>query len=356
VEGVSLKLLDPDSFGGWRKANTATEYRREPVKPVIFPEEKTSYMASLGDKGLCLTEFIEYQGIPNRGKKGDPRNMVFRGFDSWEIVRTGDYGQVFVYAPYKAYQIPVIQILVPVELVDTWVWRPTISDLRIIDVKWSDGSTYAEISGSKVFYVTVLQRSSVTSTGRIEVEASTPYASIYPEYQEATLAPGEPKTFRFTLTNLGPETDVTGYVTVKTYDEFTGDLKDSDSSLRFKLLAFAPEYTTLNVYVYDDETDDPIPDAEVVLHIQGGETYTQYTDEDGYASFNLGTFTGTVTLKVSKEGYQTQTRTLKLAGGVTEVVFYLSTKPAGIPAWLIATIAVSASIIVAALIIYWRRR
>jgi len=342
ADGLSLELLNPSNFGGWKSDETTFAWRRRPVTPVILPTQKSEYMWLLGDKGLCLTEYLESKGSPNMGKKGRAVDQVFRGYDSWKIVGN----QIFVYAPFSAYQVPVVQIYVPVELADTWVYRPQISDLDITGVGWTGGGTYTEVSTSKTFWVDVKQKSTVKSTGRVLVSASSTKALISPEYNDVTLAPGETKRLQFTLTNTGVDADITGIVTVKTKDLWTGDITDTNTDLSFKLLKQAVGgATTLNVYTYDGENDEPV--EGITVYVQADKQYQWVTDQNGYASFDLGSYRGSVTIRTGGTAvYPSTSKTVQVSGGVTEVTIYLTPKEAWVLPWWtwIAAIAAVAAV------------
>ena len=66
---VRLELLNADNWGGWINADNITHYKRKPVRPVIFPDEKTSYMRNMGSRGYCVTEFLEKINNVKKKKK-----------------------------------------------------------------------------------------------------------------------------------------------------------------------------------------------------------------------------------------------------------------------------------------------
>ena len=318
-----LFLLSDSAYGGWM-TSTSGNNKRTPVKPVFFPSQKNQLPTSKRSF-YCVSEWIEaVQHIENKGKSG--KNSAFNPYKDW--VLASDYVRVNV--PFTAYQKQMLQIKVPVEMVDTWVYRPQIADLRVEDVGWMDTDSnnidiHSELS--KSFWVKVKQYADVTATGRVKVSSSQEKASVEPAYEDIMLASGETTVVDFTVTNLGVDGDTDGRITVECIElemgQNTGPI-NNDLTFTLKKQGGTGD-TVLDVYVSSDETEERIEGVEVRLNA-GGEITEYWTNDFGYASFNLGTYIGKVDIKAKKEGYEDYYHTKNVASGTNEITIKLVTE------------------------------
>lgn len=318
--GLYLNVVPESEYGGWTKEEVWNAEKMSPVEPVIFPNQKTTYMNNMKEYGYSLTEYIEGRGIKNIGRKGSDVDEIFKGYDSWKIV--GE--TIFVYAPFTAYQLPIIQILVPVELADTWVYQPQISNVRIVDIGWEGGGVVNEISGSKMFWVDVRQDSGIESTARLIVETSNSKAKVDPSYNEITLKPDETTRLYFTVTNLGTDVTIPVAITVKVKETWTGTITDVNTELSCTLMPTTmEEVTSLDVYVFDDDTRERIKGIQV--YVESDVQKSWFTDSGGRASFDLGNYIGYVDILIGESvDYKLEMKTTKVSGGNNEVSMYLT--------------------------------
>jgi len=320
-----LWCLNSADYGGWISEDDTLNERRNPVKPVVFPEQKDT-LPSGKRSFYSVTEWLEnVKNIPNRGELGSESNSVFRGYESWVLDEVGK--EVRVYMPYNAYEIPMVQILVPAELVDTWVWTPPVANLKIESQGWLEGTgTATEIADgvTRACWVKVRQASTVESTGKVAVSSSTPSASISPSYQKPTLAPGDEATLYFEVTNLGVAFNENGRVQVSCKELLTGSQTDFSNTLSFTLKTAGQQGdTVLDITVVDDETGLPVGGTQVHLSY-GGSIKQAITNEKGYTSFNLGSYTGKVVITTKETtDYRQAIRSLDLSSGTHNLVIRL---------------------------------
>jgi len=354
-----LFIVDQDRYGGWVKASAPLGYgKRGPVRPVIFPSQKSSL--PLEKRGFdCVTEFLENEaGIPNMGRAGSLSNRLFRGYESWEVDL--EARQVRVYLPWSAYEIPVIHVLVPTGLVDTWVWKPPVADLKIVDVGWLSASgTDVEIpaGGTRAFWVEVRQDASVEATGRVEASTSAPgRTSVSPSFQEPTLKPGETARLYFEVSNQGVASDTDGRVQITAEELLTGSQTDFNQELTFTLKkAGVGGDTLLDVVTVDDETGDPVPGIHVFVSA-GGDVWDAVTDRYGFCTFNLGAYEGRATISTGEtETYLKATLNVMLRSGAQERVIRLKREAEETFPWEYILAGAALAIAVTA-VIYARRR
>ena len=319
--------LNSADYGGWTSQDDTLNERRIPVKPMIFPDAKTTDEYS-------VTEWLEYvKNIPNRGKLGNVEDRVFRGYDSWKLDSVND--QVRVYMPYNAYEVPMVQILVPVELVDTWVWKPAVANLKVEEVGWvgATGNSIEIAAGAvRTCWAKIRQDSTVEAMGKVVASSSVSHASVHPDFEKPTLAPGDVTTLYFEVTNLGVTTDTTGRVQFSCRELLTNSQTDFNNELTFTLKhAGAGGNTILDITTVDGETGLPVGGIWVYLSY-GGNVLEKINDENGYTSFNLGSYTGKVVVTTGEtQVYKKAIRSLDLKSGTTNLVIHLLKEDEQIP-------------------------
>jgi len=314
-----LFLNIASSLPGWTAPGSG---RRNPVSPTLFPDVTVS--------GMSVTQYVESRGLDNMGRRGAIDDRVFRGYgeDSWMF----DYAksEMQVTLPYTAYQVPVVQVLIPVEMADTWVYQPASADVEIIDGGWMGES---EITTSRVCWVQVKQQSSIRSTAKLSVSSTSPLAQASPNFESLTMDPGETRTVYFTVTNKGVSTDVAGVLTFDAVDSWSGSTT-STFTLGYTLLKHeeAPsgdqevDDTMVTVYVYDFEFDEPVGNYEI-----SGESTTRHlggrTDDAGAVTFNFGKYEGRVTVEADATAdFLAKTKAFNVGPGENEAVLRLESR------------------------------
>jgi hypothetical protein len=351
-----LTPVDVNRYGGWTAEDDMLTSRRLPVKPVIFPEEKTG-LPSEKQGFYCLTEWLRYEcDVPNKGRLGEAADRVFRGYDSWEVDLEDK--QVRVYMPWNAYEVPVIQVLVPSELVDTWVWTPPVADLKIVDWGWlSSDSNHVDISpgGTRTCWIVVRQDALEEATGRVDASTSLTDASVHPSFKQPTLEPGETAKLYFEVTNLGVASERSGKLQFTCSEMLTGEQTDSNDRLTFTLKpSGGGGDTVLDVTCVDSETGDPVGGIHVYVYY-GGSNAEGMTDERGFTSFNFGSYTGKATLSTSESGeYRKAVRSVELRTGTQEKVLQLVRAPK--PAFPWGYIIIGFALVAALALCYYRKR
>ncbi len=206
---------------GWKGCDGTWDYAREPVRPLIYPEE--------GDNSL-----IWY--INKMCSSGNIADTWLTGYD-WHIESKDDKPQAIVVdIPFGAYSgSPIVTFYIPTELAETFVYRPEIADVRIQNAVWLDGSEI-DAAGKKKCQLELKQYARVTSSAAIYAETTTTRASVKPMSTVVTMAPNETKTVTFEVSNLGVDANANGTVMFTVKRSWDG-VMTSFSQLSFKLIA-----------------------------------------------------------------------------------------------------------------------
>jgi len=219
------------------------------------------------------------------------------------------------------------------ELADTVVYQPIAANGKIISIKWlSSESGYSEIGGKDVALVTVKQMSSETSRVIVESSTSTSLAKITPESDSAILDPNEEKTFSFIVENLGATAEVTGELSFKVYNDL-GSQTDS-SKLTFKLLPTGIGDTILTVYTVDAKTKNKV--SGIFVSIAYGVETDMKATVNGMATFNLGSYQGTVQISTAETAkYRSTSTSVRVQSGQNTAYVELAEKVAPEPPWYV---------------------
>ena len=211
---IDYNIIDPKM--GWESSDYFGGYGRMPSAPHIYPEN--------GSQSL-----IEYLNM--KTSSGNIAKTWLSGYQYHFQYTNGKPTAIIAELPWGAYSgTPVVTCYVPSELADTWVYRPPISNVHILKSGWENTS---DVSTNATCFVTLYQNSSLTSSATILAEASA-HASITPQSVTVTMSPGETKTLKFSLVNLGVNDDMSGTVAFKVLR--TWDAMQTDtSSLTFTL-------------------------------------------------------------------------------------------------------------------------
>jgi len=211
-----------DSGRGWKDVSSWPNFIREPVRPVIFPENGSDSLLSYLNRKCSM---------------GNIAQTWLRGYD-WKLEynANGKPSAVIVELPWGAYSgIPVVTCLIPSELADTIVWHPKLSLMRIVDAYWINGSA---ANASNVIHgqLTVKQFAISESSATISATVSTDKASVSNFPQTITLAFNQTKTIDFWLANLGVANDIEATVNFTVRRTFD-DKVTNTTTLKFSLKA-----------------------------------------------------------------------------------------------------------------------
>lgn len=300
-------MIDERLYGGWTEEDSTWVWKRNPLRPVIFPHDK--YILPTEKQHFrCLTEYLEYKGATNIA------TTIFDRFERWELQED----EVKIYIPWGAYGTPLVHFLVPTELADTFVYRPTISDVEITDSYWKlTGGKHTDLYGSQRIAVELYQKAEVKSSCEVKIKPSTEHVSVFPLRKILTLEPGERMVTTFDLTNLGVESEISGFVTLQVYELWGHSLTSEDMSLTYKLMPQTTEKAILDLLVVDKETQKGV--VGIHVFIQYGVEFTKegFSDTHGKVGpFDLGDYRGTVQISTGETAtYKPAYRTVTVSGG-----------------------------------------
>lgn len=205
-----------DSAKGWKQDDSFGCSGRTPIAPNIFPEN--------GSDSL-----IEYLNLKTSG--GNIAKSWMDGYN-WHLeYANGEPDAIVVSLPWGVYSgSPMVTFYVPSELVDTWVYRPAISDVHVLKAAWTNSS---DICNNASCQLTLFQNSMVLSSATIQAETSE-RAKVFPTEETVTMQPNATLTLGFTVTNLGVSDDTSGMVSFRVLRSWDG-LETDSTSLSFTL-------------------------------------------------------------------------------------------------------------------------
>jgi hypothetical protein len=368
VNSVGGTFVDSTDYGGWK--NTASDTwttRSDPVAPVVFSSDKALGNGQDADarSKMCLTEYLQSKSVTNFAS-------AFQSFGSGYTVDTTN-NVVTLNIPWSAYGTPLVNVLVPTETVNTWVYNPQISNVQLSGTWQSTGTVNNDNLGSSGDSIILhcIQTSSVTSSAKIVVTTSVPQVGVFPTSQTITLAPGASQTVSLAITNTGVTSDTKFSITITAYEMWT-NTATSTVTLTGTLKALVYNSTYLRIHVIDSNSSTgQYGVAGIDVQIQyppgTGQTGSAFTDSTGVIQWTLpptgSAYTGQVYIQtMGTDIYNATYTTVTVGVGENDVIIDL-TATALSPApwwmewwvWAIA-IAVVVAIVTAAMAIRRRGR
>ena len=280
VEGGLIAPLETGMFPGVYRTEQwyEVDYKMMPVAADIYLDKPK-------DKPVAGVPF-GYSLINYLANKRGHRIFTLQDLDEYnEGIEVLD-NKMRVYLPLSSFN-NLVTVWISTEAADAIVYQPVAAHGVITSVEWLAGGS---ISDKDVAKVTVKQEG--RDGGRVTVTVSG-YAglpiSVSPTTDSAIIDYGETHTFFFTVTNLGTATEASGTLTFTA----TNDMGETTSmeTLGFKILPQIGEQTILTVNLYDREGYKP---SGIAVTVNYGVDSKSAVASGGYATFNLGTYTGGV--------------------------------------------------------------
>jgi hypothetical protein len=368
-------LYQPSQYGGWEGSDAGGSVKA--VAPVMY---STSTLPSDKQTFLSLTEWLQNQGVDNFAAAPNSNGNNLGIYTMQFVQDTNGETALQLIVPWAAYEIPTVDIKIPVSMADTFVERPQVSDIKVNGYWQSNGEkTLLNIGAGATLEVGLTQDSTVTSSGLITVNCTDPRVQIIPTSQTVTMAPGATKTISFMVSQAGGSTsDGTAAnplsIVINSYDVDTGALEATDTVYCSLAATVGSNLTTtLNIHVQDNTAaHSPIVGEAVFLEWPptNGQTTTAYTDSNGNIVETLsasagGGYTGQVQITAeaiaqtaSSPAYSAQALTYTVKAGPNSVTITMGATAkktsSGIDWILIALIAgvIAAVITVIAVIAY----
>jgi len=251
-----------------------------------------------------------------------------------------------------------IAIYIPADLADTVVIKVMAAKPKIVKV---DPERLPEIDeGTKSSFSVTVQN--VGEKGTISISpVSDRYAFTATTPSFKNMKANEQAIFGFEAFALNTEGN-TGILTIKlvasgeggsdTYLYYTGGIRDVAG---YTPPTPTPTSATLIVYVKDAVTFQDIGDIPITV-VYGSKTLSALSSSDGSASFDLGSYTGSIQIKASAtEAYSEKMDTAEVKLGKNEHTILLGQSWLAQYWWLLLLIGVVAIIVVAVVIWYSRR-
>ena len=251
----------------------------KPITPALFPEDKTESNM----KYMSVTEFIESKGMTNQAE------TFLRGtsFDAWILDTENNKIKVPVNGP--AYAKSVVQVYIPLELADTWIYEPPKpSNIKIVSSGWYGANTIG--TNQPQFYCDVRQEGDETGQGLIIAETTNTKLQILSPQQTVTLAKGQTQRLWFTCVNLGGKTDSIGTILIKSQTLFGGIIMDTKKdALSFTLLKTnEPSMGKVTLSIRDAVTKQPIQGISITCNYGSSGQSKTTTSSNGLATFSIG--------------------------------------------------------------------
>jgi len=355
VPGVSdpvgfYELIPASEIGGWVDVSDMWAWGLSPVRPVLYPTEKSSLPTD--KRGwYSLMEFLDKVTMAQRplmpSWEPNPNNVVF-------VTTDAQNGYLRVYLPWNSFS-NLIDICISSELANTIVWEPQVANIKIVDCP----SDIGEIGERKTVSLTLRQTSAVASDGYVKLVPIT--QGLYWSFQPPTFGtgrmnPDDSKTFTFDVVNLGQPTDTTFKFRAEVYNSL-GQMTDSREVIG-TLLARGQQGSVLVVQTIDKKTKIDVSGIHVIVNYDtiSKEGWTS----GGAVSFDFGGGTPTVTIStVETTIYKSATITKALSLGQNEVTIELIRQGETEPQdwlWLILVIVIAVTIAAVAITVAKRRR
>jgi hypothetical protein len=263
-------MISTSSYGGWQNGDDGSYFRRNPVTPVIGPNDKNNLPA---DKRsfYSLTEYIEQQkGIQNLALTTFNTRAAGSSGALWQkasfVTDTNGQTALRLDIPWSAFGTPLVNIRIPTELADTFIDRPIVTSPQV-SAKWES-----------------------TGSSRITATSTNSKLSLTPLEQTVNnLAPNQAQTIYFDATNLGVETQTNHIpITITAYDTYTGSQTGSDTIYGTLKPTIQTGTTTLKLHVVEKGTNIPIQGLALTVQY-GSEAPTPFTNENGDITLKLST-------------------------------------------------------------------
>ena len=312
--GYPYTITPSDAFGGWKWGDDSNFYRRLPVKPEIWDDSKLS---TDKQKFGTVADFLDRNCQRIDLNIGAGRGSINTSTKLYKLP-----------IPWNAlsYGAPVFQVLIPTALADTFVYRPPVSNVKILSIN-QPSNTGEKLYTTYIGSITLKQESTVLSDTELsfQIPSGLPL-TINPNPIQISLKPGETKTIPIYF--LNPGNDVDGrqiQVTAVTRELFTGST--TDTKIFTVILGARTEQTvSLAVYTLEAGTGTPLDVQVTVKHNPADGTPTQqsYTI-DGQHTFDLGTYQGQVIVTALPPAtHNGATKTIDLNPGVNAVTLILT--------------------------------
>lgn len=287
---INLQLTStypPSAYGGWEGSNYGGSVTA--VHPVILPGSR-SQLPTDKQSFLTAVEWLASKNVANLVAGG---SSVLAKYSSYSLVTDGGDAAMKIIIPFNAYFTPLLTMRVPAAMADAWVERPQVSDVAVNGYWVNTGDKSGDIADQSQLAVDCTQKSTVKSTARISVSSSDPRISVYPIQDYVTLYPNQKQTKYFTVSQTGGTTPDNGVtITINSYDDYSGQLKETDTVTANLLATVGQNTTTLIILVKDDSAaQSPISAMQmsIVYPPQTGQEVTTFTDEHGLVSLTLTT-------------------------------------------------------------------
>jgi hypothetical protein len=298
-------------FRGVYRADTLSDYQMLPVKADIFQDKPKDNPVSGSPYGYSLVNYL----VNVRGH----RLYTLDDFDEYnqgvEIVDN----KMRIYLPLSSFN-NMVTVWISTEVADAIVYQPVPAQGVVTSVEWLAGGS---ISDKDVAKVTVKQEGS--DGGRITVSVSGYEGlpiSVSPTMDSVILDYGETYTFFFTVTNLGTAAEASGTLVFTA----TNDLGEVTSSktLGFTILPQMGDQTILTVNLYDE---DGIKPSGIAVTVNYGVDSQTAVSSDGYVTFNLGAYTGGVSVATQETSmYEAASASTTVQAGQNTVFMELKKK------------------------------
>jgi hypothetical protein len=338
-----------DEFGGWQDCSDTWAYKRTPIKPVLYPEDKNS----LPTNKQSFQSLIEY--LENTVKAQKPLMPSWEpNANNIEFVKTDEQnGFLRVYCPWGSFT-PIIDVRISAELADTIIWEPQVANIKIQECP----SDIGDVGERKTVSLTLRQDSTVASSGTVKVSPITSglYWDFEPQtFGTGTMNPGDTKTFTFDVVNLGQPADTKFWFNVSIFNSL-GQLTDS-KIVTGTLLERSTQGSLLLVRTIDKETRLDVNGIHVIVNYDtmSKEGWTS----SGTVAFDFGGATPSVTISTTETLiYKSASAIKQLSQGQNEVTLELerieTPPPPNYWLWIVIGIIVAATVVAIALV--WKKK
>lgn len=335
--GAEKYPVSSNDFPGSYRSDDTFNYRVKPLAGSIFSDKSDG---EYDPYGYSLVNYLKVK-----------RNYATVDLDVWKqgVTKTAS-NNIRIYMPFGSMS-SLITCQISTEIADTIVWKPSVANLKIVEV-----GDIGEVGDRKSCYVKVRQESTIGASGTLwlSIEPSDLEVSVNPQTIGVDLEPNEEATYTFEVVNLAINERVSATLRVKA----TNSLRTvtDEKTQKFTLLPKGVGATSLTVYTKDKETREEVNGIAVTIRYDSSGD-TQHTS-GGAWTWDLEGYQGTVHVATAETStYKSASDSKQISQGINELTIELVKHGAPEPEfpWWVVIVVVAVVVAVAVIVIVYKK-
>jgi len=238
------------------------------------------------------------------------------------------------------------------DIVDTYVWRPSFQTGIITDAHWESGEAqpHIPVAGSGTLFVTVSNTGNAPGGFILKFTTTSGSPTNLPDTPTGAISPGQPKRVDISVTNLGGlQQDMGSSITISLWNDEPAD-QHSSKTVQVIFSASGGQDTVLTVTTKCGD----LKVSGIQVTVRYGEESQSETTTRGEKTFNLGTYTGPITISTPEDDTYFST------AGTTTVHSGSNSYPVGLTSknaiqtpwtWIIVGVVIVVGVVIAVVVI-----